>query len=498
MSLVPSTSITSTSIATSANITSTVPSNASSQVATAAIKSQPLSSSFSGHTGTIPKLQHSDAIISGGGSSDIHHITGYSRSYSGGDSIMPGTSSSPSVSRTNLSRSKLQQGQQQKLFLSAGSLVRMDSAGSDPGDMRRHTPPPSIGTGSVGRQLPNTSNMCTNAQRPRLRDHLKMNPAYHRSFGSSSEDITDTGGAGVRSLTPELSTEDDFDLLDSLESSGISGGISEQKTLPQPRRGRALPRSSISSLKAADEILDSKMKAFLAHPITWEKSADGTQMIGRMILKKNLLPDSGLSSSAMIGMKVVGGRIVESGRLGAIIEKVKKGSIADTIGRLRPRDEVLEWNGISLQGKTYDEVHDIIADSKHHSEIELVVARPLIDTTTTASTTTTSAATVQGTTSSGTGFRKLPRHPLVQMAAATSRDEILMIQQQNNRIGRRHTDVISARAQPRSLDIVDKNSLFTRGSSLGAEFSARHMRTTPYVKVTRTPTITGRIQVSYF
>lgn len=151
----------------------------------------------------------------------------------------------------------------------------------------------------------------------------------------------------------------------------------------------------------------------------------------------------------MLGMKVVGGRIVESGRLGAIIEKVKKGSIADTIGRLRPRDEVLEWNGISLQGKTYDEVHDIIADSKHHSEIELVVARPLMDTTTTVSTTT-STATVQG---AGTGFRKLPRHPLVQMAAATSRDEMLMIQQQNNRIGRRHTDVISARAQPRSLDI---------------------------------------------
>ncbi|KAH9423163.1 Rab GTPase binding [Dermatophagoides pteronyssinus] len=443
------------------------------------------------------QLQHSAAIISGGSSSDIPHLTGYSRSYSGGDSIIPVTSSSTSVSRANLPRSLLQQGQQQKLFLSAGSLVRMDSAGSDPGDVRRPTPPPSIGAVSGGgRQLPNTSNLC-NAQRPRLRDHLKMNPVYHRSFGSSSEDITDTGAgcSGVRSLTPELSTEDDFDLLDSLESSGISGGLSEQKTLPQPRRGRALPRSSVSSLKAADEILDSKTKAFLAHPITWEKSVDGTQMIGKMILKKNLLPDSGLSSSAMLGMKVVGGRIVESGRLGAIIEKVKKGSIADTIGRLRPRDEVLEWNGISLQGKTYDEVHDIIADSKHHSEIELVVARPLMDTTTTVSTTT-STATVQG---AGTGFRKLPRHPLVQMAAATSRDEMLMIQQQNNRIGRRHTDVISARAQPRSLDIVvDKNSFFTRGSSLGAEFSARHMRTTPYVKVTRTPTITGRIQVKLY
>jgi hypothetical protein len=56
-----------------------------------------------------------------------------------------------------------------------------------------------------------------------------------------------------------------------------------------------------------------------------------------MILKKHLADDSISSSSATIlGLKVVGGRIIESGRLGAIIEKVKKGSIADTIGRLRP------------------------------------------------------------------------------------------------------------------------------------------------------------------
>ena len=56
-----------------------------------------------------------------------------------------------------------------------------------------------------------------------------------------------------------------------------------------------------------------------------------------MILKKHLADDTSSSSSATIlGLKVVGGRIIESGRLGAIIEKVKKGSIADTIGRLRP------------------------------------------------------------------------------------------------------------------------------------------------------------------
>jgi hypothetical protein len=32
-------------------------------------------------------------------------------------------------------------------------------------------------------------------------------------------------------------------------------------------------------------------------------------------------------------------------------------------------DELLEWNGYSLVGKTYDEVHDIIADSRHEPQV---------------------------------------------------------------------------------------------------------------------------------
>lgn len=97
-----------------------------------------------------------------------------------------------------------------------------------------------------------------------------------------------------------------------------------------------------------------------------------------MILKKNLceeiFPGSG-SSAAILGLKIVGGRITDGGGLGAVIEKVKKGSIADTVGRLRPGDEVLEWNGRSLQGKTYEEVYDIIAESKQEAQVELIVSR---------------------------------------------------------------------------------------------------------------------------
>ena len=40
-------------------------------------------------------------------------------------------------------------------------------------------------------------------------------------------------------------------------------------------------------------------------------------------------------------------------------------------------DEVLEWNNRSLVGKTYDEVHDIIVDSRHDLQVELRVSRSI-------------------------------------------------------------------------------------------------------------------------
>ncbi|KAH9498275.1 Regulating synaptic membrane exocytosis protein 2 [Bulinus truncatus] len=74
-------------------------------------------------------------------------------------------------------------------------------------------------------------------------------------------------------------------------------------------------------------------------------------------------------------LKVIGGKASETGKLGAFITKVKKGSIADTVGHLRPGDEVVEWNGRSLQGATFEEVYDIILESKQEPQVELIVHR---------------------------------------------------------------------------------------------------------------------------
>ena len=77
-------------------------------------------------------------------------------------------------------------------------------------------------------------------------------------------------------------------------------------------------------------------------------------MIGRMVLTKittggqapggpggggggsNPPMTSNPSSASILGLKVVGGKRVDNGRLAAIVEKVKRGSVADTIGHLRP------------------------------------------------------------------------------------------------------------------------------------------------------------------
>jgi len=38
-------------------------------------------------------------------------------------------------------------------------------------------------------------------------------------------------------------------------------------------------------------------------------------------------------------------------------------------------DEVVEWNGRSLQGATFEEVCDIILESKQEAQVELIVHR---------------------------------------------------------------------------------------------------------------------------
>uniref|UniRef100_A0A8C8A711 Regulating synaptic membrane exocytosis 1 n=1 Tax=Oryzias sinensis TaxID=183150 RepID=A0A8C8A711_9TELE len=113
------------------------------------------------------------------------------------------------------------------------------------------------------------------------------------------------------------------------------------------------------------------------HPVSWQPSKEGDHLIGRITLsKRSAMPRE---AGSLLGLKVVGGKMTHSGRLGAFITKVKKGSLADVVGHLRAGDEVLQWNGKSLPGATKKEVYNIILESKAEPQVEIVVSRPIGD-----------------------------------------------------------------------------------------------------------------------
>uniref|UniRef100_A0A672Q742 Regulating synaptic membrane exocytosis 2b n=1 Tax=Sinocyclocheilus grahami TaxID=75366 RepID=A0A672Q742_SINGR len=124
----------------------------------------------------------------------------------------------------------------------------------------------------------------------------------------------------------------------------------------------------------------SEASSMSMHPVTWQPSKDGERLIGRIVLNKRMKDGTvPRDTGALLGLKVVGGKMTESGRLCAFITKVKRGSLADTVGHLRPGDQVLEWNGRVLQGATFKEVYNIILESKPEPQVELVVSRPIGD-----------------------------------------------------------------------------------------------------------------------
>ncbi|NXL03866.1 PCLO protein, partial [Mesembrinibis cayennensis] len=72
-----------------------------------------------------------------------------------------------------------------------------------------------------------------------------------------------------------------------------------------------------------------------------------------------------------LGIRVVGGKEIpgSSGEVGAYIAKILPGGNAEQTGKLIEGMQVLEWNGIPLTGKTYEEVQSIIIQQSGEAEI---------------------------------------------------------------------------------------------------------------------------------
>lgn len=74
-------------------------------------------------------------------------------------------------------------------------------------------------------------------------------------------------------------------------------------------------------------------------------------------------------------MRIIGGKSIPNtnGMMGAFVSKILPGGIVDSLGEVREGNQVLEWNGVPLTGKTHDEVQAIVKSSINAEEVELVV-----------------------------------------------------------------------------------------------------------------------------
>ena len=199
--------------------------------------------------------------------------------------------------------------------------------------------------------------------------------------------------------TTEYTTNDEMDLESgSVSIPAVRTGV---RSLPCPipsanpnRIGKVLPTISqqpksiddylVQNLRK-EEILAAKMSKFLS-PVSWQLSPDGQKMIGNVVLKRSVVKSSASTSTLdsvgdfsqinSLGVKIMGGKHNPlTHQLSAYVMKVRKESVADTVGRLQVGDEIVKWNGNALRGLAYDEVYALMAQSHQDAQVEVCAER---------------------------------------------------------------------------------------------------------------------------
>ncbi|KAJ4427729.1 hypothetical protein ANN_25381 [Periplaneta americana] len=76
-----------------------------------------------------------------------------------------------------------------------------------------------------------------------------------------------------------------------------------------------------------------------------------------------------------LGMRVIGGKEIPGtgGQLGAFVTRIYPGGVVESLGEIKEGDQVLEWNGTPLMGKTFEEVQKLVSQTE--GEVEIVVKR---------------------------------------------------------------------------------------------------------------------------
>ncbi|XP_068707139.1 regulating synaptic membrane exocytosis protein 2-like isoform X6 [Montipora foliosa] len=137
--------------------------------------------------------------------------------------------------------------------------------------------------------------------------------------------------------------------------------------------------SSITAIPVGSSFMDEN-KDTLQSSIKWSQPDEDNKCLGEVHLRID--PKCrGMSTDpyAAYGLKVIGGKKTDDGKLGAFITDIRKGGPADRQAQLLIGDEIQEWNDQSLVDCTFEEVMESInssmEDNQDSFDLHLIVCR---------------------------------------------------------------------------------------------------------------------------
>ncbi|XP_076358543.1 uncharacterized protein LOC143251074 isoform X2 [Tachypleus tridentatus] len=167
-------------------------------------------------------------------------------------------------------------------------------------------------------------------------------------------------------------------LLEDLGSAPIVGPRSHpsQREFSHSDRSRGHLREGLTR----EEYPESKVQVRTRESIVQERSSPRRRHQYDFPVKRILLtrdPKDRFVKGNGFGLEIIGGKEIpdNNGMTGAYIAKIYPSVMVGTLGEVAEGDQVLEWNGITLNGKTFEEVKRIIASSE--DEVEMVIRSDL-------------------------------------------------------------------------------------------------------------------------
>lgn len=114
--------------------------------------------------------------------------------------------------------------------------------------------------------------------------------------------------------------------------------------------------------------------------IKWSPPDEDNKCLGEVLLTIDpKCQGAATDPYAAYGLKVIGGKKTDDGKLGAFITDIRKGGPAERQAQLQIGDEIQEWNDISLVDCTFEEVVESInssmEDNQDSNELHLIVCR---------------------------------------------------------------------------------------------------------------------------